>query len=54
VVIEVGKSADVDYSWVYFVFSLLVPPLETGVVEPYPVQGVWCPSRLPLEGTDHI
>jgi hypothetical protein len=33
---------------------LVAPPLQPGVVGPYPVWGVWFPSRLTLEGTDHI
>jgi hypothetical protein len=35
-------------------FRLVVPPLQQGVVRPYQVQGAWFPSRLPLEGIDHI
>jgi hypothetical protein len=35
-------------------FSLVVPPLQLRVVGPYPVWGVWFPSRLPLEWTGHI
>jgi hypothetical protein len=30
-------------------FSLVVPPLQLGVMGPYPVRGVWFPNRLPLE-----
>jgi hypothetical protein len=33
---------------------LVAPPLQLGVVGPYPVQGLWFPNRLPLEGTGHI
>jgi hypothetical protein len=35
-------------------FRLVAPPLQVGVVGPYPVWGVWFPSRLLLEGTEHI
>jgi hypothetical protein len=35
-------------------FRLVVPPLQPGVVGPYPVRGVRFSSRLPLEGTDRI
>jgi hypothetical protein len=35
-------------------FKLVVPSLQPGVVGPYLVRGTWFPSRLPLEGTDHI
>jgi hypothetical protein len=35
-------------------FRLVTSPLQQGVVESYPVRGVWFPSRLLLEGTDHI
>jgi hypothetical protein len=35
-------------------FSLVAPPLQPGVVAPYPVWGVWFPSRLVLEGTGRI
>jgi hypothetical protein len=30
------------------------PALQPEVVGPYPVRGVWFPSRLPLDGTDCI
>jgi hypothetical protein len=33
-------------------FSLVVPPLQVGVVGPYSVRGVWFPNRLPLEELD--
>jgi hypothetical protein len=33
-------------------FRLVAPPLQPGVVEPYPVRGAWFHSRLPLEGTE--
>jgi hypothetical protein len=33
---------------------LVAPPLQLGVVGPYLIRGVWFPSRLLLEGTDHI
>jgi hypothetical protein len=33
---------------------LVAPPLQTGVVGPYPVRGVWFPSRLLLDGTGRI
>jgi hypothetical protein len=32
-------------------FKLVVPPLQPGVVEPYPVRGSWFPNHLALEGT---
>jgi hypothetical protein len=32
----------------------MTPPLQPGVVEPYPVWGVWFPSRLTLEETGRI
>jgi hypothetical protein len=35
-------------------FGLVAPPLQPGVVGPYPVHGVWFSSRLPLEGTNRI
>jgi hypothetical protein len=35
-------------------FRLAAPPLQTGVVRPYLVQGAWFPSHLPLEGTSGI
>jgi hypothetical protein len=35
-------------------FKLVVLPLQPGVVRPYPVRGVWFPSRLLLMGTSHI
>jgi hypothetical protein len=35
-------------------FRLVVPSLQSGVVEPYPVCDVWFSSRLPLEGIGHI
>jgi hypothetical protein len=35
-------------------FRLVVPPLQSGVVAPYLVQGAWFPSRLPQEGTSRI
>jgi hypothetical protein len=35
-------------------FRLVTPPLQPGVVESYPVQGVWFPSYLLLEGTGRI
>jgi hypothetical protein len=31
-------------------FRLVVPPLQPGVVGPYPVWGTWFPSHLLLEG----
>jgi hypothetical protein len=34
-------------------FELVVPPLQPGVVGPYPVQGVWFPSHLQLVRTYH-
>jgi hypothetical protein len=33
---------------------LVAPPLQPGVVGPYPIQGVWFPSRLLQEGTSRI
>jgi hypothetical protein len=35
-------------------FRLVVPPLQLGVVGPYPVWGVWLLSHLLLEGTECI
>jgi hypothetical protein len=35
-------------------FRLVVPHLQPGVVGPYPVWGVWFPSRFSLEGTGCI
>jgi hypothetical protein len=35
-------------------FRLLAPPLQSGVVEPYLIQGVLFSSYLLLEGTGHI
>jgi hypothetical protein len=35
-------------------FRLVDPPLQPGLVEPYPVRGVWFPSHFRLEGTSHI
>jgi hypothetical protein len=35
-------------------FRLVPRPLQLGVVGPYSVRGVWFPSHLLLEGTDHI
>jgi hypothetical protein len=35
-------------------FRSVVPPLQSGVVGPYPVRGVWFLSRLPLEGISRI
>jgi hypothetical protein len=35
-------------------FRLVAPPLQSGVVGPYLVQGTWFPSHLPLEGTCRI
>jgi hypothetical protein len=32
----------------------MAPPLQPGVVGPYLSQGVWFPSRLPLEETDRV
>jgi hypothetical protein len=32
-------------------FQLVVPPLQPGLVGPYPVWGTWFSSHLPLEGT---
>jgi hypothetical protein len=32
-------------------FRLVVSPLQSGVVGPYPVRGMWFPSLLPLERT---
>jgi hypothetical protein len=32
-------------------FRLVVPPLQPGEVDPYPVRAVWFASRLPLKGT---
>jgi hypothetical protein len=35
-------------------FRLVVSPLQPGVAGSYPIQNVWFPSRLPLEGTGRI
>jgi hypothetical protein len=35
-------------------FRLVAPPLQPGLVGPYPIRGVWFYSRLLLEGTDRI
>jgi hypothetical protein len=35
-------------------FRSVPPPLQPGVVGPYPVEGVWFTSRLPLEGIGRI
>jgi hypothetical protein len=35
-------------------FSLVVPPLQSGVVGLYPVWGAWFPNHLLLEGTSRI
>ena len=35
-------------------FRLVTPPLQSGVVRPYPVWGAWFPSCVSLEGTDRI
>jgi hypothetical protein len=32
-------------------FRLVVPPLQSGMVGPYPVWGTWLASCLPLERT---
>jgi hypothetical protein len=34
--------------------KLVAHPLQPGGVGPCPVQGVWFPSCLPLEGIDHL
>jgi hypothetical protein len=36
------------------IFRLVTPPLQLGVMGPYPVRGVWFPSPLLLEGTNRI
>jgi hypothetical protein len=33
---------------------LVTPPVQPGVMGPYPVWGVWFSSHLPLEGTGCI
>jgi hypothetical protein len=33
-------------------FRLVVPPLQSGVVGPYPVRGIWFPRNFLLEGTE--
>jgi hypothetical protein len=33
-------------------FRLVAPPLQRGVVGPYPVRGVWFPTHPSLIGTD--
>jgi hypothetical protein len=35
-------------------FRLVAPPLQIGVVGPYPVWGMWFLNRLLLEGTNHF
>jgi hypothetical protein len=35
-------------------FRLVVPPLQAGIVGPYPIRGAWFPSHLPLEGISRI
>jgi hypothetical protein len=35
-------------------FRMVVPPLQPGVVGPYPEWGVWLPSRLIREGIGRI
>jgi hypothetical protein len=35
-------------------FRLVAPPLQLGVVGPYPVHGTWFPSHLSLEGNGWI
>jgi hypothetical protein len=35
-------------------FMLVTPPLQAGVVGPYPVRGAWFSSHVPLEGTGRI
>jgi hypothetical protein len=35
-------------------FRLVAPPLQLGVMGPYPIRGVWFPSHLLLEGTGRI
>jgi hypothetical protein len=35
-------------------FRLVAPPLQSGVVGPYLILGVWIPSCLPLEQTGRI
>jgi hypothetical protein len=32
----------------------MVPPFQSGAVEPYLVRGTWFPSRLQLKETDRI
>jgi hypothetical protein len=34
-------------------FKLVVPPLQSEVVGPYSIWGVWFPNHLLLVGTDH-
>jgi hypothetical protein len=35
-------------------FRLVTPPLQPGVVGPYPIWDTWFPSRLSLKGTSRI
>jgi hypothetical protein len=35
-------------------FKLVAHPLQPGGVGSCPLWGVWFPSRLPLERTDHV
>jgi hypothetical protein len=39
---------------VLVLFWLVTHTLQPGVVGPYPIRGVWFPSRLSLEETDRI
>jgi hypothetical protein len=39
---------------ILFLFRLVPPTLQLGVVGSYLIRGVWFPSWLLLEGTDHI
>jgi hypothetical protein len=33
---------------------LVAPPLQPGLLRPYPVRSTWFPRHLSLEGTEHI
>jgi hypothetical protein len=35
-------------------FVWVTSPLQSEVVGPYLVRGIWVPNHLPLEGTSHI
>jgi hypothetical protein len=45
---RVEKQTDGSFSR-FVLFLLVAPPLQPGVVGPYPIWGVWFPSHLPLD-----